>query len=201
VPNRRSRSRSTALPYALNDDRAVDPAHKFLYAYLLLHCDGEGKHTSWPGMEAMAAAMGVTRKTVDLWTNALFAHKLLASQWRRGRGKTNVYDLALVADQAQGNWARLPNWLFAAADLPAAVRLFHCYLSRRRNRGKGYALVSQERMAADMGVSLVTIKRWLAQLEHTGLLSVERRGTCMVNHCRPLARTLRPLPQCHPRGH
>ncbi len=77
----------------------------------------------------------------------------------------------MIGDQG---FAAVPNFVWREYDGPLAL---FCLLRYRADNATGESWWSQEKMAADLGVSRDSVKRWLRKLEDAGHVVVERRVT------------------------
>lgn len=94
---------------------------------------------------------------------------------------------AVTEEQPQPSreaWVKVPRALVRDASLTPLARLLLIDLLERRYKGRAFAIVKRPTLAADLGVSLSTLDRALAELIERGLLEVERLQG--VNRYRPM---------------
>jgi hypothetical protein len=84
----------TQVPnHVLTSDR-LSPGAKLVYAMLLKYA--WEKDYCFPGQERLAVDMGVTRQSANAYIQELQRQQFIAIR-RRGQGKTNLYELNLLA--------------------------------------------------------------------------------------------------------
>lgn len=75
----------------------------------------------------------------------------------------------------QRGWTGVPNFILESKEISAGAKLVYAMLLKYA-RELDQCFPGQERLAEDMGNGERSVRRWLKELEQTGLISIKQRG-------------------------